>query len=129
MTNSRKNVVAFVLSLLTVVTVFIFITVVHARQTRQLYGVWDYLDSEISLIERFEVRLDSNPYQSVGIPTAEFLQGETGPGWHTYVYAIPYGNGPHTFSVRACDSFECSDELSAPYHSLGSVNNLRIRIR
>lgn len=108
------------------VSLLCFACVFQSDAQTNLRAIWDYDDTQISAITRFEVKVDTGNWQSIGIPFAE-LFSTTLPGHHSYVYIIPtVSNGQHSFQVRACDSIECSFEATAPFKLIGPPKNPRV---
>jgi hypothetical protein len=74
---------------------------------------WDYIAADIKTyaIVRFELRLDAQPYSSVGIPAIQ-NDAQTLPGNDTYVTPIPntIALGNHTAVVRACTATFCTSD-------------------
>lgn len=67
---------------------------------------WDYPDSDISNVTRFEMQLDGGAWVTAGMPTA--TAGPT--GFQTYATPFPaLTPGNHTVTVRACNVDICSD--------------------
>jgi hypothetical protein len=108
-----------------VILILILLTVPLQSQPI-LKAAWDYPDSEIGNIIRFEVKIDNGQYQSVGIPAQESFP-TTLSGNHTYTYPVPFTtSGTHTFVVRACDNTECSFDVGVVFKWIGPPQNLRI---
>ena len=72
---------------------------------------WDYLAANITAyqVTRFELCLDQ-VCASVGLPVGTVV-ADTAPGALTYTAAFPLmAEGPHSFTVRACNATTCSVE-------------------
>jgi hypothetical protein len=69
---------------------------------------FDYLDADLTTyqISHFEAQWDGQTWISV-MPIAVVL-ADTIPGATTYKLSIPFSNGNHTLSVRACGTGGCS---------------------
>lgn len=74
---------------------------------------WDYGITDLTSyqITRFETRIDSAPFSSIGMPAVQ-NDPNTIAGHNSYRWPIPAMTpGNHVVSVRACNSTECSDPL------------------
>jgi hypothetical protein len=92
----------------------------EAKVGAQVWLEWDYTTEALACIEceggavdRFEVRVDANPYLQVGIPSEPT---------NTYNYLLPSAELPkglHEIWIRACNSVECSGDVGVTIQMRG----------
>lgn len=90
---------------------------------------FDYPQSDINSVLRFEYQINSSPYVSVGV-SAPLNDSLTAPGMDSRQFTINWNTaGSYTVKVRAVftDNTISADSNSVGYRLIGNPTNLRIK--
>ena len=93
--------------------------------------LFDYYTADLTTynVTQFQVQWDGGTWATLGLPT-QYTNPETLPGAVTYKVLVPFANGQHTASFRACNAAGCGGGSSPfAFARLSVPGNVPVNVR